>query len=139
LVTSPLTPTITIGVSSSVICTGTLVTFNAFISNGGTNPTYQWRKNGINVGTNSSTYSDATLTSTDIIACQLTSNLGCLAANNILSNTISVTVTPSTTFSLVLTSSQSVLCNGFATNVFYTATSNEPSIFKTFTWRKNCT
>jgi hypothetical protein len=136
-VSNGVTPSISISATSNSICAGTLVTFNAFISNGGTNPTYQWKKNGINVGTNSSTYSDATLTSSDIIACQLTSNLDCLAANNVLSNTVSVTVNPNTNLSLVITSSQSVLCNGQATNVFYTATSNEPSILKTFTWKKN--
>lgn len=137
LVTTPQIPTISISSTSNTICVGTPVTFNATITNGGTAPIYQWKKNGINVGTNSSSYTDANLTSTDIIACQLTSNFGCLAANNILSNNVSVVVNPNTNFTINLTAAQSVLCNGASTSVFYTATANEPGILKTFTWRKN--
>src|SRR5690606_33422148 len=56
-------------------CQGLPTIFSAIATNGGTNPSYQWRKNGINVGTNSATYTDNTLVNGDIITCQMASSL----------------------------------------------------------------
>ncbi len=57
-----VTPSITIAASpTGTICSGTSVTFTATPTNGGTTPFYQWKKNGLNVGTNSFTYTDNSL------------------------------------------------------------------------------
>jgi large repetitive protein len=71
-----ITPAVNIAVTtgSQTICAGTSVTFTAMPTNEGLSPVYQWKKNGINVGTNSVTYTDATLANTDVITCVLTSN-----------------------------------------------------------------
>ncbi len=61
----------------NVICNGTPVTFTATTVNGGTGTVYQWKKNGINVGTNSNTYTDATLTNSNAITVTITSNATC--------------------------------------------------------------
>ncbi|MGZ3864626.1 MAG: beta strand repeat-containing protein [Bacteroidia bacterium] len=84
------TASVMISVSSFTVCQGTNVTFTATPTNGGATPSYQWLKNGSNVGTNSNIYFDNTLTNTDVISCQLTPSIPC--ANSPLSNTISVTV-----------------------------------------------
>lgn len=52
------------------------------------NPTYQWKKNGVNVGVNSATYSDNTLMSTDVVLLTISSGSTCVAGNSI-SNSIS--------------------------------------------------
>ncbi|MGC4023164.1 MAG: hypothetical protein QM734_15065 [Cyclobacteriaceae bacterium] len=91
-VTSPLVPSVNIGASpSSTVCAGTNVTFTATPTNGGV-PSYQWKKNGSNVGTNSNTYSDNTLINGDQISVVMTSNLACVTTANATSNTIAMTI-----------------------------------------------
>lgn len=86
-------PTIAISTTdvflNNYICQDSLVKFKATITNGGTNPIYQWKINNVNVGINSPTYSSNTL-ATDNITCTLTSNEKCVTANNITSNGIYV-------------------------------------------------
>ncbi|SIS63337.1 Por secretion system C-terminal sorting domain-containing protein [Chryseobacterium joostei] len=76
-------------VPSNPISTGTLVTFKAEIYNG--TPTYQWKKNGNNVGSNSSIYTDNTLVNGDQIICKLINFDPCNSGNiESVSNTISI-------------------------------------------------
>ena len=77
---------------ANVICSGTNVTFMAAPTNGGTSPSYQWKKNGSNVGTNSNTYTSNSLSNGDQITCVLTSNHSCATGNPATSNTIIMTV-----------------------------------------------
>jgi Secretion system C-terminal sorting domain len=63
--------------------------------NGGTAPSYQWRKNGNNIGTNTNTYLDSTLVTGDIVSCVLTSNTTCKTTPTATSNSITMTVTTS--------------------------------------------
>jgi hypothetical protein len=76
-VNASVTPAVTITANpSGAICPGTSVTFTANPTNGGT-PVYQWKRNGTNVGTNSATYTNATLANGDVITVTMTSSLGC--------------------------------------------------------------
>ena len=77
---------------SVVICLGTSVTFTASPTNSGTSPVYQWKKNGINVGVNSQTYTNNSLTNGDLITCTMTSNQTCATGNPATSNTLTMTV-----------------------------------------------
>lgn len=62
LITIP-SPSVSIAITtgSRMICVGTSVTFTATPTYGGVSLSYQWQKNGVNVGSNSATYTDATL------------------------------------------------------------------------------
>lgn len=78
-----ITPLVTPSVSISAdpgwdICAGTEVTFTANPTNGGSNPVFQWKLNGIDIGTNSNTF-NYTLDDGDIISCILTSDAVCTA------------------------------------------------------------
>lgn len=134
-----LTPSVKIAANkTSPICAGTAVTFTATPTNGGTTPAYQWFKNNVVVGTNSSTYTDSTLISTDSVKCVLTSNLAtCLAKNNVSSNTLRFTVNPVVTPAIMITSNpaDAHICKG-QTITFTSSIANGGSA-PSYQWYKN--
>src|SRR5213076_2755316 len=85
-VTSTVTPSVIIGASAITICAGTNVTFTATPTNGGT-PSYQWKLNGNNVGTNSNTYQNAALVNRDQVEVIMYTSLICVTAGAATSNT----------------------------------------------------
>ncbi len=99
-VTGSVTPSVSISANTSnTICSGTSVTFTATPINGGVSPSYQWTLNGGNVGINSATYSNSTLTNSDVVSCILTSSNSCASpltanANNITISILSVPAKP---------------------------------------------
>jgi hypothetical protein len=91
VIANPLLPvSVSVSASSNPFCLGTLVTFTATPTNGGTTPFYQWQVNGLNVGSNSLSYSYFP-GSGDIVACVLTSSLLCVSGNPGISNLITMT------------------------------------------------
>ena len=80
--------------SDNSIIAGTTVNFTAVVTNGGDAPSFQWKKNNQNVGTSSTTYTDAQLADGDVISCVLTSNATCAASPTATSNEISTKVIP---------------------------------------------
>ncbi|MFM8433033.1 MAG: T9SS type A sorting domain-containing protein, partial [Bacteroidota bacterium] len=90
---TPATPTIQIVASvSGAVSAGTSVTFTASTTFGGSLPSYQWKKNSINVGTNSSAYTNAQWVNGDIVTCVLTSNATCVTNSVVVSNAITIQV-----------------------------------------------
>ncbi len=85
--TTPMSVAIT-AAPSNVVCSGTIVTFTATAINPGTAATYQWKINGNNAGSNSTTFSCDSLSTGDTIVCKLTSNLSCTLNNPAYSNEI---------------------------------------------------
>ena len=91
-------PTVTASVSitsnpSGSITANTNVVFTATAINGGSTPSYQWRKNGVVVGTNSSTYSNNAWANGDVVTCVMTSNANCVTGSPATSNGITIQVT----------------------------------------------
>jgi hypothetical protein len=134
-VSPSVTPTIGINASATTICSGTTINFTANGSNGGTTPTYTWKKNGSTVGSNTSTYSSSTLANNDIITCVFTSNAGCVTANNIVSNGITITVNPSSTPNVSISTPNSTICAG--TNITFTAAPTNGGSNPVYQWYKN--
>lgn len=96
---------------STLICTGTPVTFTATAVNGGTSPVYQWKKNGAVVGTNSRVYTNSALKNNDVITCTLTSNASCAPSVQTVSApvTMAVEAIPSVA---VTTAGPTTFCTG---------------------------
>ncbi|MBM6499937.1 T9SS sorting signal type C domain-containing protein [Flavobacterium macrobrachii] len=78
--------------ADNIICSGTSITFTATPTNGGVSPSYQWKLNGVNVGTNSATYTTTTLANNDAVTVELTSNATCPTGSPATSNSILMTV-----------------------------------------------
>ena len=91
---APVTPTISIGATTGGICLGDVASFTATYTNGGSSPSFQWKKNGVNVGDNSNTYIDNTIVVGDVISCVLTSNGVCLTTPVATSNNFTVNIFP---------------------------------------------
>jgi len=71
---------ITISASANPFCPGTPVTFTAIPVNGGSNPSFQWKVNGTNEGSNAPVFTYQP-SDQDNIQCVLTSNLTCVTGN----------------------------------------------------------
>lgn len=134
-VSSSLTPTISITSTSTTICSNNNVTFTATATNGGTSPVYQWKKNGINAGNNSTVYSDASLSDNDIITCELTSSESCITTATVMSNTITITASSAVTPAINITSTATNICP--STSVTFTATTTNGGSSPTYQWKKN--
>ncbi|MFZ4520292.1 MAG: cohesin domain-containing protein [Bacteroidales bacterium] len=87
---NPYTASISVVASANPVLAGTSVTYTANIVNGGPTPTFQWKVNGADAGTNSSTFT-YTPSNTDVIFCLLTSSAPCVSGVY-TSNAISMTV-----------------------------------------------
>lgn len=87
-------PTITIAASDDSICAGESISFTSAISNGGSTPSYQWKLNGVNVGTNSSTFNSSNISNNDTVTCTLTSSSSCTSASSANSSALKITVSP---------------------------------------------
>jgi gliding motility-associated-like protein len=135
IVNPVVTPALSIIASSMVICAGAPVTFNSAITNGGTAPIYQWKKNGVNVGTNNNSYTDNTLNNGDVISCVLTSSMACTSINTVNSNNITITVNPVLIPTISIAVSDNTICAG--TNVNFTAAITNSGTTPVYQWKRN--
>ena len=117
-----LLPSVVVNVTNDDICTGSSVTFTPSPTNGGTNPSYVWKRNGATVATGSS-YTTTTLANGDHVWCDMTSNAVCPMPKTVKSdNIIVMKVTPYSTPTIVVTSDVGTSwCSGkpavFRTNI----------------------
>lgn len=120
--------------SSNPVCTGTSVTFTATPINGGTAPSYQWKVNGINVGTNSASYTYSP-ENNDAISCVVTSNASCVSENPATSSILAMTVNPLLPVSISVAASANPVISG--TSVTFTATSINGGTTLAYQWKVN--
>ncbi|HKR06101.1 MAG TPA: T9SS type A sorting domain-containing protein [Bacteroidia bacterium] len=112
------------------VCSGTNITFTATPVNGGAAPVYQWKKNGVNVGTNSPVYT-STVGNGIPVKCVMTSNASLCNTAAANSNTIIANVSPLPT-ATITTNGPTTYCSG--TNAL-TLTANSDVGF-TYKWKK---
>jgi hypothetical protein len=135
---NPILPaSVTIAASATNICSGMNVTFTASPTNGGASPSYQWKLNGSNVGSNSTTFSNNSLTNNNVVTCMMTSNATCVASSPATSNAITMTVNPSLPVNVIISASATSVCMG--TNVIFTATPSNGGNSPSYQWKKNGT
>lgn len=89
---NPILPvSVSVSASANPVYKNTPVTYTATPVNGGDLPIYQWKVNGQNAGTNSSTFIYTPLNG-DIVSCTVTSSLPCVTGNPATSS-VTMTVT----------------------------------------------
>jgi len=124
-------PSIYIAAFTKTICSGTSVAFTAATYNAGLNPSYQWKVNGNNVGTNSSFFSSSSLANNDQVSCTITKAISITST----SNSITMSVTPSVLPSVFISTNAGTICYG--TNVTFTAVPTNGGISPSYQWKKN--
>ncbi len=127
-------PTISI-LGSATICSGSTASYNAVITNGGNNPVYQWRVNGVNTGPDSSVFSGSAFASGQVISCLLTSSSACTSPDTALSNSITLAVASTEVPYVQITASDTTICAGMA--VTFTAYPVSGGAIPVYQWLKN--
>jgi|GEM_PF-5204744 len=109
---------------NDAVCAGTSVTYYATpdLSTGAPGASYQWKVNGVNVGTDNDTYTYIPKNG-DVISCVLTANNAAIcyvgtATSNSIVETIKIAITPS----LTIASTATTVCSG--TGVLLSETNN---------------
>jgi uncharacterized protein (TIGR02145 family) len=125
---------VTISATPNPVCQGTPVIFTAIPQNGGTDPVYQWKVNGVNAGSDSSVYSYVPADG-DVVYCEMISNAYCVVTNTATSNSIIITVSPSVPVSVSIAASATLVCQG--TIVTFTATPVNGGTPPLYQWKVN--
>lgn len=134
--TATVTPAVSIvsSAASNTFCTGQLVTFTATPTNGGTSPSYQWKRNGSNVGSSSPTYTNSSLNNNDVITVVMTSNLSCVSTATATSNALTM-INGTAAASVSMSVSSSSICGG--NTVSFTASPVNGGASPTYQWKLN--
>jgi gliding motility-associated-like protein len=134
-VASSLIPSLSLTSSpANPICIGSTVSFVATAFNGGINPSYQWKVNGINVGSNSLTFTSSNLANNDNVDCTLTTNLSC-ASNTAASASLIINQSAQYAPNIAITTSANNLCIGYPAT--FTATSLGTQSSPQYQWKVN--
>jgi hypothetical protein len=135
-----LVPSVAVSITSgsNPTCSGSSVTFTAVPTNGGSAPSYQWKKNGTAiVGETAPAYTTTSLANGNIITCTLTSNALCASPQTVTSAGITMTVnnvvTPAVGISITTGSNPS--CSG--SSVIFTAVPTNGGAAPVYQWQKN--
>jgi uncharacterized delta-60 repeat protein len=118
------------------LCDGTSVAFTAAALNAGVTPIYQWKLNNVNVGTNSSSYTNAALVNGNQVKCWVTSTAACPSQAAVNSNTITVNMIPIAIPSgTIFSDLGNTICAG--STVTFTAAPSNVGSAPTYLWTVN--
>lgn len=107
-VVASIFPTIRITTPQTTICAGATVGFSSIITNGGTNPSFQWRKNGIPISSANS-YISSSINHHDTLYAYLTSSHSCANPKTVVSNKLIMNIQTITPISIKISSNNNVL------------------------------
>ena len=130
-----ITPSVSISASATSICPGQSVTFTATPTNGGTQPLYQWVKNGLLVGSGTTVYQTSDLANGDSVYMILYNTTDCLPNIDITSNVIHITASQTVTPTVSITSTATTICTG--QSVTFTATPTNGGANPVYEWMIN--
>lgn len=118
-------------------CQGVRITFRAIVTSAGTNPSFNWFFNGINVNNNASTFSTVDAKDGDLVTCQIINTDYCVPVISDISNEIRLSIEEYTTPTVEINASTTEpICAGFPITFVATGTSNS-IISPTYEWLVN--
>jgi hypothetical protein len=115
-------------------CQGSDANFTALAVNGGVNPTYQWKVNGVNAGSDQNTFNYIPANG-DVVSCSLISDETCAYGNPASSNSIIMKVIASHPVSITIVVDQNSVCDGTAVN--FTSTAINGGTSPVYQWKVN--
>lgn len=132
-----LTPAVSLNAApGNTVCQHSTVVLVATGANGGTSPVYTWTKNGSPVTSVTGTVYSLVPIDNDVISVTLNSSYGCVTANNITSNNITMDVSPAYLPAVSLSVSPAyTTAAGQTVTINATVTGGGPS--PTYQWIKN--
>ncbi|MFM7814286.1 MAG: MopE-related protein, partial [Flavobacteriales bacterium] len=132
-----VTPVVSIAANTgNTICTGSSVTFTATPQFGGVSPVYQWKLNGVNVGSNAATYNNSALVNGDVVTCAMTSSEACPTSASVNSNAITMSVLAFETPTISVSSATgTATCSGV--EVTFTTTTAFAGLTPSYQWKIN--
>jgi uncharacterized protein (TIGR02145 family) len=135
MVVNPIQPvSVTVSPSANPVCSGTTVNFTALPVNGGSNPSWLWKVNGLVVGSNTPAYSYVPVNG-DAVTCTLTSNVQCPSGNPAISGTITMIVNPNLPVGVLIVASSNPFCAG--SSVTFTALPVNGGTTPGYQWKVN--
>ncbi len=126
------TASVSIAASSTIVCPNDTITFTATPVHGGNNPSYQWKVNGLPVGTDSSVFKSASLNSGDYVKVIMSSSDTCVVASPATSFQITLSATAG---SVLVAADKDTICLG--DTVIFTATPDDPGAVNSYQWKIN--
>ena len=144
-VTPSVTPSVSITTNPAIngsdaggprltVCSGTSVTFTANPTNGGTSPTYQWKKDGNAIsGATSSILPSTLITDGESYSVNMVSNTTCLTTTT-ATGSLNITVLPILTPSVKISPVNPTICAG--NSITFTATPTNGGI-PSYVWKVN--
>lgn len=124
-----------ISTPQTTICPGNTVTVTSSVTNGGTNPIYNWYIDGISTGISTPTFTSNSIMDGDILTLVVTSSSACASPSVVSSNSITFdfnTLIPAT---VSIASLNSVLCEG--ETITFLASPNNAFTNLNYSWEVN--
>ncbi len=118
---------------NDTVCAGVLTTFTAVPVNGGSAPTYMWKKNGVNVFTGA-VYS-YTPANNDVVILTMHSNFPCRTIDSAVSSPLTMSVDTNTANSVAISANHTVITPGQA--VTFTVTAPHAGSAPAYQWLVN--
>ncbi|HVM87037.1 MAG TPA: gliding motility-associated C-terminal domain-containing protein [Puia sp.] len=133
-VASKADPSVTIQTDADTICAGMTANFIATAAHAGSNPSYQWQINGLDVGVNSKDYSTAALSSGDVVTCVITVDplYTCALSNSATSAAKTIFVKNITAPSVSITPSANEICQG--DTIIFNAIVQDAGVSPAYEW-----
>jgi hypothetical protein len=126
---------VVIKANTTSVCPGTPVTFTAIPKNGGTNPVFEWKLNGVVVGITLPVLILNNLSNGDVVRCTLISNASCVLIPTAQSNIITVTVANTVVPTIAVYGTTDSLCTG--NPIRFTALATNAGSSPNYQWQVN--